>query len=77
MDKQLKIKIIAGMIVLISLFCFVYLNTRNSEISEAETVELKTNVDKASDTAHENQDSPQIFKSGVVFLIKALILSDK
>ena len=77
MDKQLKIKIIAGMIVLISLFCFVYLNTRNSEISEAETVELKTNVDKASDTAHENQEAPQIFKAGVVFLIKALVLSNK
>ena len=77
MMKQLKIKIIAGIIVLISLFCFIYLNTRNTEIQPAETVEYQAGSEQAKETTRETQESDQIFKAGVLFLIKALVLSNK
>jgi hypothetical protein len=77
MTKQLKTKIIAGIIVLISVFCFVYLNTRNKAVQPTEGVEYRVRSEQAKETPQENRESSQIFKTGLAFLIKALVLSNK
>ena len=75
--KQIRIKVFTGFIILTSLFCFVYLNTREGIRSDGQFTEYNLTAEQAADEAKEAQESGHFLKAGLVYIIKALVLSNK
>ena len=75
--KQLKIRILCSLLIAISFTCFVYLNTRKELSRDTYKSEYVTLNSKSPDLDKDEEPSYHILRTGIVLILKAIVLSDK
>jgi hypothetical protein len=75
--KQLRIKVILGLISLFSMSCFIYLNTRSNN-SVSTNQNIYPNVDQQiSELENQESDSRDHGTAALAFIFKAILLSQR